>query len=172
MFIRTVSAAVVGCMLLVAPLAAQSAKRGPSTPEERKQALADIQTWQADPLGPNAKDELGWVLKWLADVPDITVHVCTILDKLPKGDKKDSNTIFGGEFMAQAAFVIQNPDRKDDLQAEYQAGVEGALRTYDHLLKSNPKDRQEYLDNLVKRRDAGALAQFVQERLAAGACKN
>jgi hypothetical protein len=159
-------------MFLVAPLAAQSAKRGPSTPEERKQALEYIHEWQADPLGPNAKDEFGWVLKWLADVPDITVHVCTILDKLPKGDKKDSNGIFGGAFMAQAVFVIENLDRKNDLQAEYQAGVEGALLTYEHLLKSNPKDRQEYLDSLVKRRDTGTLAQFVQERLAAGACKN
>jgi hypothetical protein len=159
-------------MLLVAPLAAQSAKRGPSTPEERKQAVEYIRNWQADPLGPNAKDEFGWVLKWLADVPDLTVHVCTILDKLPKGDKKDSSTIFGGEFMAQAAFVIENPDKRADSQAEYLAGVEGALRTYEVLLKSNPKDQQAYLDDLIRRREAGSLAQFVQERLANGACKN
>jgi hypothetical protein len=42
---------------------------------------------------------------------------------LPKGDKKDANTIFGGEFMAQAAFVIENSDKKTDMLAEYEAGA-------------------------------------------------
>jgi hypothetical protein len=170
MFLRALPAVLVGCTLLLAPLAATAADRGPSTPEERKQALEYIHNWQANPLGPQAKDEFAWVLKWLADVPDLTVHVCTILDKLPKGDKKDGTAIFGGEFMAQAAFVIENRDKRDDRQAEYLAGAMGALKTYELLLQSNPKDRQPYLDDLIQRREAGTLAQFVKER-AAAACK-
>jgi hypothetical protein len=110
MFIRKLSAGIVGCALLLAPVAALAAERGPSTPEERKQAIEHIHAWQADPLGPNAKDQFAWVLKWLVDVPDITVHACVLLDKLFKGDKEDSATIFGGQFMAQSAFVIENPE--------------------------------------------------------------
>lgn len=170
MFIRKLSAALVGCMLLLAPVAANAADRGPSTPEERKQALEYIHAWQADPLGPNAKDQFGWIVKWVADVPDITVHLCMIFDKLPKSDKKDSNTIFGAEMMAQTAFLIENPDKKDDRVAEFQAGVEGALRIYESLTKANPKDRQPYFDDLIQRRDAGTLSEFVKERAAA--CKN
>ena len=60
---------------------------------------------------------------------------------------------------------------KDDRLAEYQAGVEGALRVYEVLVKANPKDRQPYLDDLIQRREAGTLAQFVKER-AEAACKN
>jgi len=170
MFMRTLSAALVGCTLLLAPLAG-AADRGPSTPEERKQAIEYIHARQADPLGPQAKDQFAWVLKFFAAVPDLTVHVCTILDKLPKGDKKDANTIFGGEFMAQAAFVIENLDRKVDLLAEYQAGTEGALRIYELLLKANPKDREPYLDDLIQQREKGTLGDFVKER-SGGACKN
>ena len=59
----------------------------------------------------------------------------------------------------------------DDLQAEYQAGVEGALRVYELLLKANPKDRDPYLDDLIRRREHGTLTQFVKER-AVAACKN
>jgi len=140
--------------------------RGPSTADERRQALETIHAWQADPLGPQAKNEFGWVLKFFADVPDMTVHVCTIFDKLPKGDKKDSSTIFGAEFMAQAAFVIENPDRREDQLAEYEAGAEGALRVYESLVKANEKDRQPYLDDLVQRRDSGTLEQFMKERSA------
>jgi hypothetical protein len=171
MSFRTIFSTLLGCALIAASLPAYSADRGLSTPEERKQALEYIHDWQADPLGPHAKDQFGWVLKWFAEVPDQTVHACMILDKLPKGDKKDGSTIFGGAFMGQAAFVLENPDKKKDLQAEYQAGVEGALKVYEGLLKSNPKDRQPYLDDLIQRREAGTLTQFVNER-AASACKN
>jgi hypothetical protein len=127
--------------------------------------LETIHAWQADPLGPQAKDYFGSVLKWFADVPDLTVHVCILLDKLPKGDKKDSNTVFGAEFMGQAAFVLEHPDN-GELLAEYQAGVESALHAYEQLVKANAKDRQPSLDDLVQKRDAGNLAQFVKERAA------
>ena len=167
MFVRSIFAAMLGCAILLTPIATYAADRGPSTPEERKLALENIHEWQAEPLGPHAKDQFGWVLKWLVDVPDITVHACILLDKLPKGDKKDASTIFGGQFMGQAAFVIENPDRKDDKLAEYQAGMEGALRVYELLLNGNPKDREPYLDDLIQRREAGTLAQFVKERAAA-----
>jgi hypothetical protein len=169
MIVRRLPAAVLCAALLFAPIAAIAADRGPSTPEERKQALEYIHNWQADPLGPNAKEQFGWVLKWFADVPDQTVHVCMILDKLPRGNKKDSSTIFGGETMAQAAFVLEHPEKKSDLEAEYEAGVDGALNVYAGLVKANEKDRQPYLDDLLQRRDAGTLAQFVRER-ATSAC--
>jgi hypothetical protein len=171
MFLRTISAALVGCTLLLAPIAAKAADRGPSTPEERKQALAYIEDFESNPLGPHAVQEREWVLRWTIEIPDVHVNVCMILDKLPKGDKKDSASIFAAEVFSQTAFLLQNPDKQNDRLAEYQAGVEGALRVYEALLKSNPKDQQSYLDDLVQRRDAGTLAQFVKER-AAAACKN
>ncbi len=169
MFIRTILSTMLGCGLLAAPLSASASDRGPSTPEERKQALGYIRDWQGDPLGPHAKDQFAWVLKWFAEVPDLTVHLCAVLDKLPKGDKKDGTAIFGGEFMGQVAFVIENPDKKDDRLAEFQAGVESALRVYELLLKANAKDREPYLDDLIQRREAGTLGQFVSER-AGAAC--
>jgi hypothetical protein len=170
MLLRTLSTSLVGCILLIAPFAS-AADRGPSTPEERKQVIELIHAWQANPLGPEAKNQFATVLKFFADVPDMTVHVCMILDKLPKGDKKDGNTIFGGAFMAQAAFVIENVENKRDLLGEYRAGTESALRVYELLLKANPRDRESYLDDLIQRRENGTLTDFVKERSLA-ACKN
>ena len=170
MFIRSICTAAIGLSLALAPQCKAQEKRGPSTPEERQQILESIHAWQANPLGSDAKDQFGRVLKWFTEVPDLSVHVCVLLDKLPKGDKKDAGTIFGGQFMAQAAFVLENPDKRSDLLAEYQAGVEGALQTYEWLLKSNPKDKQAYLDDLLQRRTAGTLPDFVKER-AVTACK-
>jgi hypothetical protein len=161
-----VATALAVCAALSLPsIAGAQNKRGPSTAPERQQMLDTIHAWQADPLGSQTKDQVRTVLKWFSDVPDLTVHVCILLDKLPKGDKKDSTIVFSAEFMGQAAFVLEHPDNADQA-AEYQAGVESALRTYEQLVKANPKDRQPYLDDLVQKRDAGALAAFVKERAA------
>jgi hypothetical protein len=168
MLLRTLSAALLGCALLAAPASAFAAGRGPSTPEERKQALEYIHDLQVNPLGPQALDERRWMLKWLAEIPDVTVHLCGItLDGLPKVDKKDTALIIFAQMLSQAAFLLQNPDKQDDLLAQYQAGVEGELQVYEVLLKSNPKDRQPFLDDLIQRRDAGTLVQWVKDRAAA-----
>jgi len=172
MFLRTISALLVGCTLLLASVSTTAQeKRGPSTPEERAKALAIVRDNETNPFGPNAPENRRWFVLWLVQVPDISVHACTIFDKLAKSGKKDSDLIFGQMVFSQAAFIIQNPEKKDDRLPEYQAGVEGALRIYEALVKANPKDRQPYLDDLIQRREAGTLAQFVAAR-AATSCKN
>jgi hypothetical protein len=45
------------------------------------------------------------------------------------------------------------------------------LRVYDVLLKSNTKDCQPFLDDLIQRREAGTLAQWVKERADASCHK-
>ncbi len=171
MFFRYLSTALLGCSLLAVPVAAIAADRGPSTPEERKQALDYIQHFQNDPLNPALKQEIQWLTIWMIQVPDVHVSLCTILD-LPKGNKKDSQTLFTATFFAQVKFALQHPEMQADHLAEYQAGVEGALKIYEVLLKSNPKDRQPYLDDLIQRRDVGTLPQWVKERAATAGCKN
>jgi hypothetical protein len=167
MFLRNLSAALLGCALLTAPASAIAAGRGPSTPEERKQALTFIQDFLANPLGPNEATEREWVLKWIIEIPDVHLHMCLNIGRNAKVDKKDSGTIIAAEILAQVAFLLQNPDRQNDRQAEYLAGVEGALRVYEVLLKTDAKHRRPLLDDLIQRRDAGTLAQWVQERIAA-----
>jgi hypothetical protein len=100
----------------------------------------------------------------MADVRDVHVNLCAILDKLPRADRKDGTTLFAAMVFAQTAFVLQNPARQGDLLAQYQAGVEGVPQIYEVLLKTNPKDRQPYLDDLSERRASGMLALFVKER--------
>jgi hypothetical protein len=168
MFSRTISAIFVGCALLAAPVASiAAAPRGPSTPEERKQALEYIQHFEADPLNPAMQSEREWVARWIIEIPDVHVGLCSSLVTLPKGDKKDGLTLFTAMLFAETAFLLQNPDRQDDHLAQFQAGVEGVLRVYEVLLKSKPKDRQPNLDDLVQQRDAGTLPQWVKERAAA-----
>lgn len=50
----------------------------------------------------------------------------------------------------------------------YLAGVEGALRAYEAMLRTRPDLRSPLLDGLIARRDAGELAAYVAE--TANAC--
>ena len=88
-----------------------------------------------------------------------------------KSDKKDGPTLIAAMFMAQTEFALQSADGKGDRLSQFQSGVEGALRVYDVLLKAKPGDRQPYLDDLIQRREAGTLVQFVKERAEASCGK-
>ena len=161
---RSISAVLLGSALLLAPIAAIAADRGPSTPAERKQALEYIHHFQADPLNPDLRAEREWVIRWSMAVPDLVVHLCPDVAKLPKGDKKDGLTLFTAMTFAVTAYALESTHKQDDALAQYQAGVEGVLNTYAVLLKSKPKDRESLLDDLIQERAAGTLAEFVRER--------
>jgi len=154
----------IAIFLFLLPIASAAANRGHSTPAERKQALEYIHHFQADPLNPDLKPEIQWVVKWTIEVPDIRLDLCTSFFKLPKAESKDGQTLFNAMVFAQTAYLLENPDHQIDKLGELQAGVEGVLHVYEALLKANPKDRQPDLDKLIKQRDEGMLAKFVEQR--------
>ena len=97
--------------------------------------------------------------------------MCLNIGRYGKVDKKYFGDFFGAELLAQTKFLLQNPDKQNDLLAEYQAGAEGALQFYEALLKDNPKIRKPLMDELIKKREAGTLAQFVKQQ-SESECKN
>src|SRR5260370_7660257 len=97
---------VVFVVALLATIAGGQ-QRGPSTPEERARALQTAKSLQSDPLAPNVQDDREWLLKWLIEVPDISVKMCTTF----LGDLGDSKSGYPGAIIAtllasEAALVI------------------------------------------------------------------
>jgi len=154
-------------VLALTAVVANAADRGPSTAEERKQALKYIQDFKANPLEERTVAEREWVFKWITEVPDIHVNVCLILDKLPLGKKKDGGIIFLAQLFSQAELVLNDPSKQSDNEAMYLAGVQGALDVYETLLRANPKDQQKYMDDLLAKRKDGTLEPWVKERVKA-----
>ena len=76
--------------------------RGPSTPDERQKALEMVRHLEADPLGKSAKDDRAWLVFWLAEVPDISVSLCTAFYPPLSGSKKNH----GSELAVQSAFSM------------------------------------------------------------------
>jgi len=148
--------------LEVFPMQIAAEQRGPSTPEERARAVQTAKALEADPLSPNVQGDREWLIKWLIEVPDISVKMCpTFL-----GDLGDSKSGYPGALIAtmlasEAAFVIEHPDKAKDVEAVYLAGVEGALHGYEAIHKKEMSYHLPHLDDLIEKRDQGKLPDYV-----------
>jgi hypothetical protein len=148
--------------LQVFPPQTGARQRGPSTSEERARAVQTAQSLQADPLAPNLQGDREWLVKWLIEIPDISVKMCTTF----LGDLGDSKSGYPGAVIAtmlasEAAFVIEHPEKAKDVEAIYLAGVDGALHGYEAIHKKDISYRLPHLDDLIQKRDQGKLTDYV-----------
>jgi hypothetical membrane protein len=144
---------------------------GLSTPDERAKVVALTRSLERDPLMENAPATRQWLRKWIIEVPDIRVYACDDLlghglgDNYPYSTEVKLQPIFSA-----AAFAIEHREKARDQHAQRYAGVEGALRVYEALLKSKPDARSAFLDDLLAKREHGGLADHVA-KLAKQKCK-
>lgn len=161
---------VVALALLCCGSSAYAQKRGPSTPEERKRAVEMATFLETNPLAKEAKDYRAALLFFLAEVPDITVKLCTNIlgeSKRIKGDYESE--LVAQLAYSQAKFVIENSDKAQDDAAAYLAGVEGVLRTWQAIKAAKPKAKFPLMDELLQKQQAGSLAEHV--RAGSAGCK-
>ena len=138
--------------------------RGPSTAEERTRVVKIAHALESDPLAKDAKDNREWVIQWIIDIPDITVTVCNdYFGQLPKATRGHIREIVNQMVISSAAFMIEHPDRAKDDQAVAMAGLLGALKVYQSILKQDPDARWPYVDKVVQMRDQGKLDDFVTD---------
>jgi hypothetical protein len=123
-----------------------------------------------DPLGPDAKDQRTWISRWVADVSDPHIRACpNLLGPLADSKKNNAPEIVGQMLPAAAAFVVAHPDKAADPIAVYTAGVEGALRAYENILRAKPKSANPFLDELIRKQKLSELRAYVEG--LAGRCQ-
>ena len=138
--------------------------RGPSTAAERARAVKVARELEQDPLAKDAKENRDWVIQWIIEIPDITVNVCSdYFGPLPDPPKGHSEEIYKQMAISSTAFMIEHPDKVKDEQAVAYAGLIGALKAYQSILKQDPSARWAYLDKVVRMRDQGKLDDYVGE---------
>ena len=145
--------------------------RGLSTPEERAKAINIARLLEQDPLAKDAPANRQWLLNWIIEVPDIHFKSCVGLLSPGVGNQyRYSSEVNQQIIFSAAAFRLEHPDHLRNDTGAYIAGVEGALRAYESLLKSMPDAKLAFLDDLVAKRDHGELADHVA-KLANEKCK-
>jgi hypothetical protein len=140
-------------------------KRAPSSAEERKRFIEVTKKLEQDPLDDRLRADRSWALKWLEDVPDINVNMCSSV----MGDLGHSRYRYAPQLGAQfglemAVFLIEHPNQSGDLNAQYMAGLQGALRAYKNILKTQPMAVSAQMEALINLQDKGKLEEYVRER--------
>src|SRR4029450_8236860 len=144
---------------------------GLSTPEERANAINIARSLERDPLAKDAAANRQWLLNWIIEVPDIRFKSCFGLLSPGVGDQyRYSAQVNQQIIFSAAAFKLEHPDHLRNDNGAYIAGVEGALRVYETLMKSVPDAKLAFLDDLITKRDRGELADHVA-KLAQKKCK-
>src|SRR3954451_23766322 len=142
---RFVSVSIVATLMIMSAFAASAEKRGPSTPEERKDALAGVHELEAQPLSAKLAKDREWVFQWLQDIPDVKVGICTgLIGPLLDEKRSDArNAITLQHLLSSAAFQMENPDERDGTTI-YVAASEGMLRAYENVLKEEPEYKSPF----------------------------
>jgi hypothetical protein len=147
-------------LLLSLTCFAQEGSRGPSTRAERDRAVKVAHQLEADPLSPALRPSRDWLFRWIQAVPDISISVC-IDPAEGTGRYRYSHELLMQKMFSSAAYIIQTSARsRDDISVE-EAGVEGALKAYEAIIKKDPDAHSAYWDRLLQKRAKGTLHDYV-----------
>jgi hypothetical membrane protein len=132
--------------------------------------VALVKSLEGDPLAGHASTTRQQLRDWTIEVPDIRFTVCPdLLGEAIGDDYAYRHEINVQVVLSGAVLTLEDPGKARDDVAVYTAGVEGALRAYDVLVKSTPDARLAALDELIAKRDRGELVDHVA-RLARARC--
>lgn len=159
------------CAALMVPLlgatTGQAAAQVHSPSADRQRFLAVVRSLEATPLNPALLKDRAWAVQWLDDAPDITVSLCLN----PIGGVSDktypnASNVIVQYALAMGAFIIKNPDRQGDLDAQQLAGVESALKAYLAMRTVQPAVTSPEFEKLLEMQRRGELSGFVREAYA------
>ena len=127
--------------------------------------INSVSILEQSPFDKNAKTVRGLALGYVIETKDVSVLLCggNLTEAILHKKNKNSAELTGQYVIAMAAFKLQNPDKKDDENAEQLAGIESVLRTYEAMIKAKPKTKFAGMDDLLQKREKGELPEFVEK---------
>src|ERR1043165_5616743 len=130
---------VIGLCLLSVLQIQCTLGRGLFTPEERAKAINIARSLERDPLAKDSAANRQWLLNWIIEVPDIRFKSCAGLLGPGVGNQyRYSAEVNQQIIFSAAAFKLEHPDHLRNDTGAYIAGVDGALRVNETLMKSVP----------------------------------
>jgi hypothetical protein len=154
--------------LLFFLLASSAQSRGPASADERQRVVAIAHKLEAAPLDHALFPEREWAKQWVIENPDVRIRMCMqLLPDLRRPRYKFRLEIVDQMMLSSAAFLIEHPDKAGDHLAENVGGVQGVLKAYSAIVKSNPEARVQALDELLEKERRGQLVEFARETIKA-----
>lgn len=135
-----------------------------STPEDRQRLVTIAHKLEAAPLDPAFAPERQWAVSWVVAAPDIHVRICpALLADLRRPRYKYKSEIGEQLLISSAAFLIEHPEQAENYRAQSIGGMEGVLKAYASIIKTDPQATTKSLDALLEKQREGKLADAVWE---------
>jgi hypothetical protein len=144
--------------------------RPPSTTEERAYAIRLTHRLETDPLSLDSSAARAWLDQWWTDIPDLTVRPCNLIDPPNHEPSPYGEQLYKQITYSQGVSILQSPAKVIDWNAVFLAGMQGALRAYESIVRQMPSARSLFLDDLLAQRESGQLPETVR-LLARERCK-
>lgn len=154
-----ISLDVLLTLLLISPVLGRSTQ--PRVQNEPEMLIKAVSLLEQKPLDKEVGKMREWALKWVIETDKVSVSVCSAMIAGLEDKYKYKSDVFIQYTLAMAAFKLANPDKANDEAATQLAGVESAIKLYDAILKEKPKAKSAFMDELVARRAAGSLNEYV-----------
>ncbi len=136
-----------------------------STPEDRQRVVAIAHKLEAAPLDPALGSDREWAVKWIFSSPDVPVHLCTrLLSDLRRPKYKYKSELGSQLLISTAAFIIEHPEKASDNLAKSVGGMEGVLKAYTAILKTDPQATALSLNAFLQQQKEGKLVEAVREK--------
>jgi TPR repeat protein len=131
--------------------------RPPSTAEERGYAIRLTHNVEKDPLSLDASAARAWLDEWWEEIPDIMVRPCNLSDPPNHEPNPYGDELYKQITYSEGAFILENLARATDWNAAFLAGMQGALRAYESIMRQRPSAKSSFFDDLLAQRDTGRL---------------
>jgi hypothetical protein len=156
------------CAVMLLAAAVGAAQQMSLSVKDRKKLVELATKLENEPLSKKAPKDRKKVLTLIGRAPDLTVPPCrALLDELLLSKELGAQELRVQMAISGAMFLVQHPEASGDRPAVYEAGVEGALRTYENMRHTNPLVQIDAMDELLERRERGTLADYVRQSMAA-----
>jgi hypothetical protein len=137
-----------------------------STPEDRQRLVAIAHKLEASPLDPTLGPDRSWAVSWVVAAPDVPVRLCTtLLSDLRRPKYKYRPELSSQLLISSAAFVIEHPDKSSDNVAQSLGGMEGVLKAYTAILKTDPQATAASLNEYLQKQKEGKLTEAIREKV-------
>ena len=128
-------------------------------PEKIHEMVVSVET---DPLGKTADMQRSALVTYFDKIPaKITFCINPYLPVLQSKNKLH-RLVLTQALLGSGDFVVMHPDQASDSDAYLLAGLESALRAYEHIVVQKPKAKLEFLDGLLETRRQGHLSDHIE----------
>lgn len=152
----------IACLILVGLLSANSIATNRQKEDPAQTLIKAAKFLEEQPFDKDAKKVRAWAITWIIETDKVSVQVCSLILGVDKKYKYGSE-MTGQYTIGMAAYKLANPEKASNEDAAQLAGIESAIASYESMVKTEPKAKNPFMDQLVAKRSDGTLQQYVLE---------